>query len=171
MGYTTEFEGSFRLDRPLRPEQVQYLQQFNGTRRMSRDAKIAASLPDPLRQAVGLPIGENGGYFVGGTGMAGQDDDASVVDYNSPPSEQPSLWCQWRPTDDGTAIEWDGGEKFYDYAEWLCFIIVHFLAPWGYVLDGEVKWSGEEEEDAGILRVRNNEVSISPAHDDADAAH
>ena len=27
----------------------------------------------------------------------------------------PSIWCHWRVGDDGRSIEWDEGEKFYEF--------------------------------------------------------
>ena len=144
MGYTTDFTGEFKLNKPLDKVMLEYLQKFNETRRMKR------KLPPQF--------GEEGEYFVDGKGSYGQDHDPSVIDHNSPPGTQPGLWCQWRPNEDGTAIEWDGGEKFYNYVEWLEYIIKHFLAPADYVLNGDVHWQGEDSEDFGIIRVRFNEV-------------
>jgi hypothetical protein len=74
-------------------------------------------MPDPVRIAAGLPIGEDGDYFVGGGGFAGQDKDASVLSYNNPPKGQPGLWCKWIPGDEGKTIEWDNADKFYNYVE------------------------------------------------------
>jgi len=162
MGYTTDFCGHFTLDKPLNTAQIAYLKAFNETRRMSRDAAIAATLPDPIREAVGLPIGKDGQYFVGGSGFMGQDGDASVKGYNDNSPEQPGLWCQWIPSEDGTVIEWDGGEKFYYYTEWITYIIEHFLKPWGLVLSGDVEWSGEEGGDLGIIRIEDNVARECP---------
>jgi hypothetical protein len=158
VGYHTHFEGLFRLDRPLAPEHKAYLEAFCHTRRMRRNAKKASQLPDPVRESARLPIGPQGGYFVGGGGWKGQDEDNSILDYNRPPWGQPGLWCQWIPTEDGNAIHWDGGEKFYDYVEWIGYLIEHFLLPWGYRLSGEVLWEGEEFEDRGVIAIENNEV-------------
>jgi hypothetical protein len=161
MGYTTDFSGEFFVSPPLSPEQVQYLKDFNKTRRMRRDAAKAAEMPDPVREAVGLPIGVDGGYFVGSTENYGQNRDDSITDYNYPPSGQPGLWCQWAPSDDGKAITWDGGEKFYNYVEWLQYLIEHFLEPWGRKLDGEIHWHGEDSADFGIIEVEANRIRIS----------
>lgn len=60
MGYTTDFHGSFNLDKPLKKEHKNYLLKFAETRRMKRKSKIVETLPDPIREAVGLPIGEEG---------------------------------------------------------------------------------------------------------------
>jgi hypothetical protein len=158
MGYTTDFYGEFNLDKPLKPEHAAYLKKFAETRRMCRDAAVASSFPDPIRVAAGLPIGTDGGYFVGGSGDFGQSVDASIVSYNNPPAGQPGLWCQWVPNEDGTAIVWDDGEKFYEYTAWLEYLIEHFLEPWGYVLNGEVEWQGEERGDIGLLVVKDNAV-------------
>jgi hypothetical protein len=159
MGYTTEFDGSFKLDKPLKAEHAQYLAAFNNTRRMKRNPVAAETLPDPVRKAVDLPLGPDAAYFVGGAGFAGQDPDASIVDYNLPPAGQPGLWCKWAPNKSGTAIEWDGAEKFYDYVEWLEYLVANFLKPWGYVLNGEVTWQGEESDDRGKIVAKANQIS------------
>jgi hypothetical protein len=156
MGYTRDFEGKFTLDRPLTQDQAEYINTFSLTRRMKRDPLIAQGLPDPIREKVGLPVGIDGEYFVGGLGAYGQDDDDSVLEHNDPSSTQPGLWCQWVPTEDGTAIEWDGNEKFYYYIEWLQYILDNFLIPWGYVLNGSVFWQGERDSDKGWICVKNN---------------
>jgi len=38
-------------------------------------------------------------------------------------------------------------------------LIHHFLAPAGYVLNGEVEWQGEDPSDIGKIVVKDNEVS------------
>ena len=163
MGYHTDFSGSFKLDKPLNLAQVAYLKQFAETRRMKRKASVCEKFNDPLRIAVELPLGVECGYFVGGQGFAGQDRDASIVDYNASPKGQPGLWCKWEPTEDGTAIEWNGAEKFYSYVEWLEYLIEHFLAPWGYKLTGEVEWFGEDNGDMGKIIVKKNKVTVKTA--------
>jgi hypothetical protein len=50
-------------------------------------------------------------------------------------------------------------EKFYYYTEWLQYLCDHFLAPWGYVLNGEVTWEGEDHSDVGLLKVVDNKVT------------
>lgn len=157
MGYTTTFTGKFTCTPALNSAQVAYLKALCHTRRMQR--KGASKLPDPLRKAVGLPLGDEEEYFVGGTGWAGQDRDETIVEYNSPPASQPSLWCQWTPSDDGKFIKWDGGEKFYQYDTWLRYINQHFLKPWGVKLTGDVKWYGESRSDRGVI-VANNGIEV-----------
>jgi hypothetical protein len=159
MGYTTEFTGYFSLDKPLIKHHKEYLTKFSDSRRMQRDSELAAALPDPLRIAVDLPIGEDGCYYVNGTNCIFDNVDKSVLYINTPPNGQPGLWCDWAPNEDGTQILWNGSEKFYHYKEWLQYIIDHFLTRWDYKLNGTVSWQGEDEDDKGIITINDNVVS------------
>ena len=145
MGYTTDFEGSFNITPVLSQKDNEFLTKFSETRRMARN--------------VGPEYGIEGEFYVDGTGWAGQDSDKNVINYNRPPSTQPGLWCQWIPTDDGSELVWDGGEKFYNYVEWLDYLIDKILAPRGYTLNGECQWFGEERDDVGVIIVKNNKVT------------
>lgn len=113
MGYTTEFIGSFKLDKQLKESERKILQTFSETRQ-----------------------GGNIEPFEG----------------------RPGLWCDWQPNSDGTAIIWSGAEKFYNYVEWLEYIIKHFIEPWGNKLNGEVEWYGEDRDDVGKIIVKDNKV-------------
>lgn len=77
----------------------------------------------------------------------------SIIDDN-----EPAAYCDWVPTEDGTGIEWNGAEKFGDYVDWIEYLISHFLKPWGYVLNGQISWSGDDSEDSGTIYVQNNKV-------------
>lgn len=147
MGYTTEFHGKFNITPKLSEDDRLYLTKFSETRRMKRDLSK-------------INYGIDGEWYVDGEGYGGQDNDPSVVDYNSPPSNQPSLWCQWVPTEDGTALVWDEGEKFYKSAEWLKYLINRYLAPRGYTVNGEVSAQGEDPEDHWFLIADNNTVFV-----------
>ncbi len=156
MGYETYFYGVFDLDRPLTPEHKAYLEAFSEKIRVKRDPKKLKGKPDPLREAVGLPLGPDGAFFTGGTGDFGQDTDDSALPGDS--KMIPCSWCQWVPDEDGSAIRWDGNERFYYYIEWIEFLINHFLGPWGYKLNGAVDWSGDETDDRGTLSIQDNIV-------------
>jgi hypothetical protein len=151
MGYTTDFVGEFNIEPPLTREQTRYLLKFSNVRHMKRDEEKVKLMSDPTRESVGLPVGKEGEYFVGGLGHCGQDQDGSIIAFNDEPDSQPSLWCQWIPSDDGSKLMWDGNEKFYSYTEWLAYIETNFLKLWGRSLDGVVCWQGEHIEDCGIL--------------------
>jgi hypothetical protein len=154
MGYTTEFKGSISVSPPLSTEEIEFLKKFAGTRRMDR---------------------KKGPYFVDGTGFAGQGHDPDIRDYNSPPPGQPGLWCQWVPNADGTAIEWDGGEKFYDSVGWMKYLVDHFIGsdpiaaselPFlkPHVLNGVILAQGEDEDDRWHLVVADNVVGELRGH-------
>ena len=168
MGYTTDFEGSVSVTPPLNLYEVTYLCKFNETRRMQRD---------------------RGPYFVDGSGDFGQGQDEDIRNYNQAPPDQPGLWCKWMPAADGTAIEWDGAEKFYDSAEWMAYLIDTFLKAgatvqaelaepvegrdypeafahftFDHVVDGTIEAQGEEADDRWRLVVTANEVTTQRAH-------
>ncbi|HEX7737688.1 MAG TPA: hypothetical protein VF458_22755 [Ktedonobacteraceae bacterium] len=72
MGYTTTFQGQFDLDRPLAPEHKNYLKAFSEVRHMTWNAELLEQMEDdPIRKAVGLPIGEDGRYFTGSVALRG----------------------------------------------------------------------------------------------------
>lgn len=157
MGYSTYFDGALTIAPDVKPEHREYINKFSSTRRMKRSQEIAETLLDPIRIAASLQVGEEGAYFVGGNGFRGQGDDESVTDNNKPPKGQPGLWCQWIVTE-GSTLEWDENEKFYHYVEWLEYMIEHFFKPWGYTLNGEIGWQGEENDDRGTIFVSDNRV-------------
>jgi len=156
MGYSTDFEGAIDIDPPLNQKEIEYIRKFNDTRRTDR---------------------ENGPYYVGAGGLAGQAHEADIHNYNSPPAEQPGLWCQWTVTDDGTQIEWDGGEKFYSAGEWMKYIIQHFLCQdpiakkvnkyfdflQGHTCNGVIRAYGEDPEDLWSIHVEDNVVTLKEA--------
>lgn len=140
MGYTTDFEGVIELDKPLTEEDNDFLMKFSGCRRM-------------VRNICEHQYGIEGEWFV-------NDESTGVKDYNKPPKTQPGLWCQWKPTDDGKGIEWDGGEKFYESETWMKYLIEGFLKPKGYKCNGEILAQGEEIHDRWRLIVKNNKVYV-----------
>lgn len=160
MGYTTDFEGQIKLSKPLTEEQAHYLLKFAETRRMGRNASLCQNFDDPMREMVGLPIGVEGEFCVFDYG---RNEDKTVIDHNRPPSTQPGLWCQWIPSDDSSALVWDGGEKFYYYFEWLTYIHDNMLVKWGITFTGEDKLSyqGEEEDDNGEIYVEGGALVMS----------
>jgi hypothetical protein len=135
---------------PLNASEIAYLKKFAGTRRMDC---------------------EQGPYYVDRGGFAGQDHEPLIKSYNRPPPGQPGLWCQWEPTEDGTQIVWDGGEKFYEYRAWLQYLIDHFLISgahaqgqpgfedftFDHLVEGSVLAVGEDDEKSNVF-CRNNIV-------------
>lgn len=163
MGYTTEFTGSVTVTPPLNPDEIDYLRRFADSRRMDRTA---------------------GPYAVADTGFRGPD----VKDYNRPPQGQPGLWCDWTPTDDGSAIRWNGTKKFRNADEWMAYLIDTFLAPdaalsvelrnrvpgryydpafarftFDHVVDGVIDAQGEDFDDRWRLAVTGSVVTRTDA--------
>jgi hypothetical protein len=150
MGYTTEFSGSVSINPPLNEAEIAFLNKFAEVRHMDRI---------------------KGPYFVDGSDSFGQGHDGDIRDYNRPGIGQPGLWCQWIPTEDGTEIEWDGGEKFYEATAWMEYIIDHFLSPTAvakdklpflqanHTVNGEIDADGEDSGDVWKLVVKNNKVT------------
>lgn len=131
--------------------------------------------------------GLDGEYFAKDDGRMGQSNDASIIDYNSPAGQigydsnidfntrwdenrrrlkegicQPGLWCQWIIVNEGSDqyLEWDEGEKFYYYVEWLKYLDKHFFKPWGVELEGEIMWQGEETGDVGKIVAKNGKIEV-----------
>lgn len=152
MGYQTYFYGEVEITPPLNPDEIAYLNKFANTRRMDRD---------------------RGPYYVGNTGQGGQDREPDIRDYNHPPKGQPGLWCQWIPSEYGTALVWDQNEKFYNATEWMTYLIDNFLKKgasargvdgferftFDHVVNGTINAEGEEQGDIWKIVVKDNVVS------------
>lgn len=141
MGYTTDFMGRFELNKPLDEETKTYLTKFATTRRMAR------RLPPEY--------GIEGEFYVDGKDdIFNSHKDETIINVNEPPRTQPSLYCQWIPSHCGKYIEWDEGEKFYYYVEWLRYIQESLLKPRGYrLVGGKVNWRGEDFNDMGTITI------------------
>jgi hypothetical protein len=151
MGYTTVYNGSIKIKPALNKAEIYYLTKFSESRRQD--------------------------YAAGPYALRGDLNPESRGEWgavNTPPEGQPGLWCQWIPTDDGTMLVWDEGEKFYHAAEWMKYLIEHFLRPNGiakglpgfedftfdHVLDGDIEAQGEDADDRYKISVAGNEVRI-----------
>lgn len=167
MGYTTAFSGSFTFDRPLTETERDYINRMSETRRMKRDV---IKLMETYKGEHGNPFakgntpeeiyGINGEYFALEDGNFGQKDDGTIIDHNNS-GNQPGLWCQWVVNEEGDELSWDGGEKFYNYVEWLIYYIEHFFSKWGVNVNGNVSWEGEDHGDDGDIIVIDNVVTVN----------
>ncbi len=63
-----------------------------------------------------------------------------------------SFYCQWQVSNDGTHLEWDKGEKFYGYLEWLQVLAQRFFTPWAIKVSGAIYFQGEKPDDRGCVR-------------------
>lgn len=165
MGYTTDFNGSVTIEWPngykaIAPwgnsieEFVTNWNAFANTRHM---AFLSPDLdpvwgPEGAFLREGVPVYDNSPHWRN-----------SMVKGNDPPIGVPGLWCQWVIHDDYTkgsyVIEWDGCEKFYNYVEWLVWMIQFVLEPSGATCEGTILWYGESKDDYGTITVQNNFVT------------
>ena len=77
------------------------------------------------------------------------------------PQPHPGSYMQWVPTESLQAIVWDQGEKFYEYTEWLQWL-VNWLQAEGITCSGTIYWSGESVRDSGVLTVADGVVTAAP---------
>ena len=73
----------------------------------------------------------------------------------------PSHNCSWIYDSKSQSIKWDGQERFYNYVEWIIWIIEGILRPRGYVLDGMIHFRGMCVRDQGMIMIENNEVEVN----------
>jgi hypothetical protein len=150
MGYTTDFKGGLSFSRPLTEKEIEFINEFSRTRRMGR---VVTNLPKPKKDFIMGSYGVEGEFYI--------DDEAKgIIDYNRPPKTQPGLWCQWVVSEDGDQLEWDGGEKFYNYTEWLVYMVKNFFEPWGVKLNGTIEWRGEDWDDHGKIKVKKSLIKV-----------
>lgn len=166
MGYTTDFEGSVTVTPPLNAHEIAYLREFADTRHCVRK-----SGPWTTSRSDSTPA------------------DSDVSDPNEYQPGQPGYWCNWEPVDDGSALTWNGVEKFYDSPEWMSYLIDTFLKPgallademthpvadrhypqefahftFDHVVDGTIDAQGEDADDRWRLVVAANAVTTKKAH-------
>ncbi|WP_204205898.1 hypothetical protein [Mammaliicoccus sciuri] len=147
--YSTEFKGKFEFAEPVNQDVITVVNGLSSTRRIMRDR-------EELIKITGVDYGEDGEYFI----PDNFDDKTAVVDYNTPPSDQPSLWLEWEITEDGKYLQWTGGESFRCYLEWLDYLANNFFVPNDISLNGSVDYQGFDERDKGTIFIENNQVKL-----------
>jgi len=150
MRYTTEFYGEFKINKKVDKKTYDLLKGIAETRRIKR-----GNLPKKY--------GVEGEFYcknVDDFGQSKNPNEGKIINYSIPPKTQPSLYCQWLIQKDRQTIQWNGGEKFYNYIEWIKYLIKAILKPRGYFVNGEVEWQGEKPEDFGKIIIKNNVITI-----------
>lgn len=160
MRYPIQFDSHLTLDRPLSPQHLAYLNQFVQIRRVALSVEHLQAIPDPLREAVGLPLGEEGAYFVDLDFDHERLLEPMVLNINKPPHGQPSLWCAWRFDLGGASLSYSDSYNLYRCYVWLQYLLEHFLLPWGYRVHGEIYWQGAEAADHGKITAHGNTLDI-----------
>ena len=162
MGYNTTFKGSMEFYPPLSREETEYLNGFAKTRRVAMPGDPAGLLP---RRQQRTPVGTGGAFMI----------DSDVEGSLGEAAGAPGCWCQWKASDDGKRLEWDGGEKFYNYVEWLSYLNcaffsqdawakrlhpeeLSFLGP--HMLQGRIEAYGEEWDDVTALEAEGGKLFV-----------
>jgi hypothetical protein len=73
----------------------------------------------------------------------------------------PSSYCQWEFFKKATSecfLKWDGEEKFYDYINWLDWLLKNIFLPNELSLSGTTLWQGEDVGDVGLITVIDGKV-------------
>jgi hypothetical protein len=160
MSHDIEFTGHVTVEPPLNADEARYLHRFARSRRFHRVS----------------------GPYTTETDQSRGDD---TVHYNRKSPEQPSLNCDWRPTEDAAGIEWDGSGNSDRYDKWMQYLIDTFLSvdatlraelaepvpgrhypsefahfTFDHVVNGVIQTKGEYEYDRGRLVVDHNAVSF-----------
>jgi len=160
------YEGCFTITPKLDPETVILINGLLKTRRMKRDPQKLAQLLGITSQEAINQYGPDGELYFNPADFPnhGQTKDDSIVDYNLPPANQPSLWLHWKldpqnPDADYSTLSWDGSSKFRNPEEWIEYLI-NVLQLCDYTVNGKVKWYGAGHHlDAGYIKVVDNVVS------------
>ena len=168
MGYNTDFRGGLSISPEPSQEFTDYINEFSDIRHMAIDVdKMVEMFPESkkLGRFFTDDFGTEGEFVVldlDNTGYvlraALDNKETPVIDHNEPPKGVPGLWCQW-VIEDGELV-WDGAEKFYNYIEWLEYMIVNFFKPAGYTLNGVIEWRGEDWDDTGKITVTDNKIEV-----------
>lgn len=146
MGYTTEFEGHFTVTPEVDQKTYELLVGLNKSRRMKRDV-------DPK-------YGIEGEFYTRDVDIMKHKKPVTVIDSNQPPWTQPGLWMHWLIKEDHKTIVWDGGEKFYSYKHWMFYLINRILKPRGHMVNGKVRYQGEDVVDSGVISISKNDVFV-----------
>lgn len=203
MGYHTNFNGLLEITPHLNAHEVAFLEEFNRTRRMARqkgpyyvksDGQFGQSHEDDVLDfnstGIAMKLDDTGNYVYG-------DIDNPPPEHGTP-AQMPGLWCPWtpgtyhqatKPDEEINAIVWDEGEKPYDSAEWLAYLIDNFLRPDAYastpegqqlvglageterfshftfdhICNGDFEAEGEESDDRWRIVVKNNVLVVQHA--------
>lgn len=149
-----EFRGAFKCTPPAEPSHTAYLRKFLAMKHLHRNLSQVMLVPDPLRTAAGLPLGLDGEFFVG--------DDLRV---GLPAGTKPSADCPWEPVIDeanrlvGLACRKtliDDADNVQLRLEWIKYLLGNLFIPWGYVLDGVVRWHDFHDHLGGAIVLKSN---------------
>lgn len=165
MGYSTIQISKFQINGEVTPELVAYINNFSETRRIKRsNEEIKKLYPNWKDYCLNNELGTDGEYFACPKEI---HNDASILDYNTPPTTQPSLWCDWKIVEeDGSYyIKWNRNEGFFYPAPWLKYMIDNFIVPNNLSVSG-IGVSIGGQGDAFYMVVDNNDLLFCTLNED-----
>ena len=159
MGYTTEFKGVFKFNHPPSEYMKKYINSFSTSRRVKRNVElIKKEDPEWEKHCFKGELGIDGEYYIKDVNYISPNA-SSILNINEPPKTQPGLWCQWIINEDGDLCG-DGGDKFYNYVEWLRYLIENFFKRENLILNGKVDYQGEYDYDKGTIEIEDNKIKL-----------
>ncbi|EYF06103.1 DNA-directed RNA polymerase subunit alpha C-terminal domain-containing protein [Chondromyces apiculatus] len=164
MGYRVKQDGHLDISPPLDPAQTAWVRAFAQARRFRRHAERIAAAPDPLREAVGLPVGAEGVFY---TGALQDPSDETIADWNAPADPVPSLYAAWTVSEDGARLI--GCDDATWPSIWL-EVFVGILRGWGRRLSGQVWLHGDDPADVSRVEVEEDRVVLREIQSDPEIA-
>ena len=158
MGYKTVWEGCYYVHdkngkQTRLPKKIaDLIIGLSNTRRMERDTCLLAKRLHMSKEKCERLYGQYGERYIEKDHETtfGQTDYPEILNYNQPPPNQPSLWCDFTYNRKSQVIEWRESEKTREGLAWIRYI-ANLVHSHGYDLKGHMSWQGEEEDDKGDL--------------------
>ena len=161
MGYSTDFNGKIKISPKLKDNDKEFLDKFFQIRHMKRDMTKLKDISEDLIKE----CGKDGCFYLKDyDGIKEMADVKTIININDS-GDMPSFWCDLEIVEEigETFIQWNGSEKTYGVNVengWFTWLIDNFFKPCGYVLNGEMTWQGEYDDDTGTIKIENNIVSL-----------
>ena len=162
MGYSIDLDGKIKISPKLKANDKEFLDKFFQIRHMKRDmSKLKGISKNAIKE-----FGKDGCFYLKDyyDDIKEMPDDKTIININDS-GDMPSLWCDLEIVEENgeSFVQWNGSEKTYGVNVengWFNWLIDNLFKPCGYVLDGEMTWQGEYDDDTGTIKIENNIVSL-----------
>lgn len=152
------FKGKLCTDKPVNKELYEYINKFAKTTHVRRDPEILKQDPN-WKECAFCGLGEPTFGTKDAAFFAGYND--TSIQYYIACETAPSKHCNWYMTD-LSSLEWNGASDNKNYFAWLDFLIQNFFKPCGYILNGSIHFSNNEDSaDFGCIVCKDNVLQIS----------
>ena len=155
------FQGAFQLSPALSAAQITYVQAFLSVQHGFWPLQYVQQQPDALREAVGLPLGEDAAFFVGHSSNGLKGRNPFIDKHNmSPagPGGQPHCGsCPWQLSDDGTQILPDKKILAAMPLKWLGWLVTKLFSHWNIDIRGVASYDDPCTSQEGKVVAENNQ--------------